>query len=97
MGTNAQVGEFRSGSLAPCFATPTPYASNEAVTYLVLPAVTIPREHVLLVDAARIPEIVGPMWVAIGKGIQYYLPVGFPEDAIVVPGAPGAHWEVEVS
>jgi len=95
--TPAQLGQFRHGSSAECYATPTAYTPEEAVKYLLLPAAGVPREHALLLDASRIRSNQGPMWVALARGIQYILPAGFPEEAIVVPGAPTGRWEVSVA
>ena len=94
--TAVQFGQFRNGSDAEAYVTPTPYTSDEAGTWLVLPIPWIRREHVLVLDPARIPRIQGPMLVAGARGVQYILPEGFPAEAIVVPGAPGVHWEIEV-
>jgi hypothetical protein len=93
----AQVGTFRAGTEDECYATPTPYSSEEAARYLLLPRADIPRRQVLLLDPARIPWIQGPIWVALARGIQYILPNGFPGAAVVVPGAPGVQWEIPVT
>lgn len=95
--TPAQIGTFANGSTEPCYVTPTPYAPDEAARWLVLPSPQIVRRHVLILDPARIDLIQGPQWVAMGRGIQYILPRGFRADAITVPGAPGAHWEIEIN
>jgi hypothetical protein len=91
-----QVGGFRTGSDLETYATPTPYTPEETLAWLVLPAASAPRPYALILDPALIPTIQGPLLVAGGRGIQYILPDGFPEEAIVVPGAPGVHWEVVV-
>jgi len=95
--TDAQLGTFRLGSPDACYATPTPYTPEEASRWLVLPAPQILRRHVLLLDPRRIGTIQGPQWVAMGRGIQYILPNGFPPEAIVVPGAAGSQWEVAIT
>src|SRR5262245_37225291 len=92
-----QLGQFRHGSRAECYATPTAYTPDEVVKYVLLPGAGIPREHVLLLDPSRIRWIQGPMWVALARGVQYTLPDGFPEEAIVVPGAPTTRWELPVA
>lgn len=92
----SQVGRFRDGSGTACYATPTAYSPEETIPWLVLPPAAAPRTHALILDPARIPFIQGPLWVAAGRGIQYILPYGFPREAIVVPGAPGMQWEVQV-
>jgi hypothetical protein len=87
---------FQNGTDLPTYVTPTPYAPEETISWLFLPSARVPRTHVLLLDPAKIPLIQGPMWVAAGAGIQYVLPQGFPAQAIIVPGARGARWELEV-
>src|SRR5438552_3379730 len=77
-----QVGHFDAGTSRACYATPTPYAADEAARYLLLPFPQIPREHAYVLDPARVSSIQGPLWVAAGRGIQYYLPEGFPTEAI---------------
>ncbi len=90
-----QVGRFASGSDIQHYVTPTPYAPEETISYLALPVPRQPRTHVLVLDPARIEYICGPQRIAGAPGIQYILPVGFSQDAIVGAGA-GAHWELEV-
>lgn len=81
-------GMFRSGSVDATFVTPTAYAVEDLASWLLLPGAHQRRTHVLVLDPAQIPQVQGPFWVALGRGIQYILPFGFPESAIVVPGAP---------
>jgi len=88
---------FNKGSDAETYVTPTPYTPEEAVRYLVLPGKPTPRRSALLLNPELIDEIIGPMWVATGRGIQYILPKGFPEEAIIVPGAPTGHWAIPVT
>jgi hypothetical protein len=95
--TRRQVGAFTGGSTRETYVTPTPYDPREAVRWLLLPEPRVPRTHLLFLDPAQIPLVIGPMWVAWGRGIQYILPAGFPETAIIVPGAPRGRWEVEVT
>jgi hypothetical protein len=95
--TPAQVGLFVHGSSARCWVSPTAYAPEDAVIYLALTQPNIPRDHALLLDPMRIPVILGPQWALSPGGIQYVLPEGFPEDAIVVPGAPTGSWEIRVA
>jgi hypothetical protein len=92
----AQLGHFDRGSNFPCYTTPTPYTPEEAVAYLLMPQADVPRTYAYLLDPRRIPAIQGPLWVAAARGIQYILPEGFPEDAIVVPGAPTGRWAIPV-
>lgn len=94
--TTLQVGAFTNGSAGRTYVSPTPYSEEEAVGWLLLPAPLEPRTHLLLLKPEKIPWIIGPLWVAQGWSIQYILPDGFAADEIVVPGAPGANWELEV-
>lgn len=91
-----QVGRFRQGSSDLTYTTPTPYSPEEASSWLVLPAPTLLRTHALILEPTLIPWIQGPQWVAMGSGIQYLLPQGFPAAAIIVPGAHDAQWEIVV-
>jgi hypothetical protein len=91
-----QVGRFRTGSDLETYATPTPYTPEETLSWLVLPGASSPRPYALILEPSLIPMIQGPMMVAGGQGIQYILPEGFPAGAVVVPGAPGMHWEIVV-
>lgn len=86
-----QVGKFLGGSQAQHYVTPTPYSPDETTYFLALPRPTGRRRYVLLLDPARIPQVWGPRWVRLAAGIEYYLPQGFPPNAIVGPG-----WEIEV-
>lgn len=78
------------------YVTPTLYSEHEAVDYLVLPPPFEARPFVVLLDPALIPWIKGPLEAAYGGGIQYILPDGYTIDAVIVPGAPGAHWLLPV-
>lgn len=86
-----QVGTFMNGTTSPQFVTPTPYASNDLVSWLALPAPLEPRPFALLLDPSRLGLIQGPRWVRLGRGIEYLLPQGFPKEALVFA------WEVEVA
>ncbi len=87
----SQVGEFVGGSRAKHNVTPTPLAPDELASFLALPRPGELRTHVIALRPAAIPEIRGPRWVRLGKGIEYVLPHGFPKDALVV------EWEIEVT
>ncbi len=93
----SQVGEFSNGSARETYVTPTAFAPEETLIWLNLPLPTAPRTHALLLRPEKIDEIIGPLYVGFSSGVQYILPSGFPKDAIVVPGAPGAGWEIVVS
>lgn len=87
-----QVGQFTLGSNHRQYVAPTPYSPEETISWLALPAPRQPRTYALLLDPAGMPntEILGPRWVRLGKGIEYILPNGFPQGAIM------GHWEIQV-
>ena len=87
----AQVGTLTGGSPTPQWVTPTPYSSDEAVPWLMLPDPLVPRTHLLFLQPAQINVIRGPRWVHLGSGIEYLLPFGFPPSAIGPPA-----WETVV-
>ncbi len=91
-----QVGTYTVGSGATHYVTPTPYAPEETVPFLALPRPTVPRPYALVLDPRQVDYIWGPQWVRGAPGIQYVLLQGFPARAIVVPGTPGAAWEIQV-
>ena len=91
-----QLGRYVNGSGAQHYVTPTPYAPEETVPWLGLPAASEPRTHVMLLDPRYIPALLGPRWIRFGMGIEYLLPDGFPGEAVVGPGRPGAQWELVV-
>jgi len=95
--TDLQYGRFTGGDTGRHYTTPTPYPMNELNRWLALRDPREKRPWLLLLDPRKVLEIRGPQWVAGPGGIQYILPNGFPEDAIVVPGAPRAHWELELA
>ncbi|MFJ1709572.1 hypothetical protein [Kitasatospora sp. NPDC088346] len=86
-----QIGAFKDGSIQKHFTTPTPYPPDEIVDILHLPAVHRPRLWALVLDPREIPNIYGPRLVRWGHAIEYLLPDGFPEEALV------SRWEVQVS
>jgi hypothetical protein len=86
-----QVGQYAAGSGDQHWVTPTPYAPEETVSWLALPAPRDPRTYVMVLHPAQIPVICGPRWVRFGGGIEYYLPNGFP------PAALAFSWELEVT
>ncbi len=90
------LGRLNEGSSYESWAAITPYCSEDIAGWLQLPFKRDPRRHVLLIDPARVPLVAGSYWMAGGCGIQYYLPAGFPGEAVVVPGAPTGRWEVGV-
>lgn len=66
------------------YVTPTPFSPEETVPWLALPAPDQPRPYVLLLKPERITtRILGPRWVRMGGGIEYILPDGFNQSAIV--------------
>lgn len=86
-----QVGDYRNGSTDRHYVTPTPYPSDESISWLYLPRPMLIRTHALLVNPERVNVILGPRWIRIGKGIEYILPEGFPQDAIVMG------WEIQIT
>jgi hypothetical protein len=83
----SQLDAFLGGSTDRAhWVTPTPIAPEAAVPWLALVAPRVPRMHVLLLDAARVDIVRGPAWIRLGQGIEYYLPTGFPQTAIVDVG-----------
>jgi hypothetical protein len=86
-----QLGQFQNGSSRNHHVTPTPYSPEDTISWLALPRPTEPRTHVMLLDPARISVILGPRWVRLGKGIEYVLPDGFSQGAIVF------RWELPVT
>lgn len=85
-----QVGHYTAGSSDPHWVTPTPYAPEETLSWLALPAPRDPRPYVMLLKPGEIAEVWGPRWVRFGGGIEYYLPRGFPPEAVAFS------WELEV-
>jgi hypothetical protein len=86
-----QVGVFLGGHAGQHFATPTPYSPEETINRLALPNPLEPRLYVLMLDPSKIIDIRGPRYVRMAAGIEYFLPSGFPKNAIVDPG-----WEIQV-
>lgn len=80
-----------AGRTAPTFVCPTPYASTDQVEYLALPRPDLTREFVILIDAAKVTKVIGPRWCDLGSGIEYVLPDGYPEQAMMAPG-----WAVKI-
>jgi len=88
-----QVGRLTGGSDRPQWVTLTPYAPDDLISWLALPAPLDPPSHCLLLDAAQLDPrpILGPRWVRLGGGIEFLLPGGFPPQAVVPLG-----WEIEI-
>jgi hypothetical protein len=86
-----QLGDFAGGSMDKHFVTPTPVSARDAGSFLALPSVAERRRYVMLIDPAAIAEIQGPRWVRGGSGIEYLLPNGFPQAALLLG------WEIEVT
>jgi hypothetical protein len=68
------------------WVTPTAISPSDVISWLALFAPNLPRRHALLLDPAKIPTIRGPAWIRLGSGLEYYLPSGFPKDAILDVG-----------
>ncbi len=94
-----QVGTYRHGSDEPAYFTVTPLGP-ETPKYLAPPASQWTRTHVLLLDPKLLPpswDVRGPRWIAMGGGLEYFLPQGFPTEALVNIGAePGTAWELKI-
>ena len=86
-----QIGVFHGGSNKLHYVTPTAISPSNTVAVLALPAVSSARDYVMLLDPAKIVTILGPRWVRAGQGIEYLLPAGFPQSAMVLP------WEVQIT
>jgi hypothetical protein len=95
-----QLGTLLNGTSNRQYVTPTPYAPEETVSWLALPAPDQPRPYVLVLDPKKLTDVYGPRWVQMGGGIEYILDKGFLADAIVSispdPSTPPAKWELEV-
>jgi len=85
-----QLGLFTDGSEAPHWATPTPLAIDDVIPWLDLPAPGHQRAHVMLLNPAKIEALQGPKWIRFGSGIEYFLPRGFSQEAILQA------WEIEL-
>lgn len=87
----AQLKAFQMGGTGIHWVTPTAYQPEETISWLALPALSEPRRHALVLDPRKIAVIRGPRWVRLGAGIEYILPNGFPQQALVLP------WPIEVT
>jgi hypothetical protein len=85
-----QVGRFAAGSNDKHWVTPTPYSPEETVGWLALKDPMTPRPYAMLLDPSRIDEVWGPRRVLGGQGIEYLLPGGFSQAAVILG------WEMEV-
>ncbi len=81
--TPTTPGPLQGGHLR---VTPTALAPTELVRWLALFEPKTLREHALILDPSKIELIRGPAWIRLGQGIEYYLPSGFPKEAIVDVG-----------
>jgi hypothetical protein len=86
----SQLGAFDSGSVGrQHWVTPTPYSPQDASVWLALWNGWVLRRFVMLLDPGFIPHIKGPRWIRFGHGIEYLLPNGFPQVALMpVPVLP---------
>lgn len=84
---DAQLTEFLHGSEdRDHWVTPTPISPDNAVAWLALFAPMLVRQHALVLNPEEIDVIRGPAWIRAGQGIEYYLPSGFPQSAVVDVG-----------
>lgn len=65
------------------WVTPTPISPKDVAHWLALPDPQYLRKHAILLDLNHITKVCGPAWIKLGEGIEYYLPDGFPSQAIV--------------
>jgi hypothetical protein len=80
----SQLGQFSTGSQGrKHWVTPTPYAPANANTWLALWQPQLLRQYVMLLDPNPIDLICGPRWIRFGHGIEYVLPQGFPQAALM--------------
>lgn len=85
--TKSQLTTFLDGSTSRGhWVTPTAISPTDVVDWLALFAPSEPRHHALLLDPALVPVVRGPSWVRLGSGIEYYLPGGFPKEAVLDVG-----------
>lgn len=85
-----QLGTYRTGSTDKHWVTPTPLSPDDVIWWLNLPVPELERTHVMMLDLQEIAEVAGPRHIRLGQGIEYILPVGFPESAVV------QGWELEL-
>lgn len=81
--------EDRDGT--PTFVSPTPYAPSDLIAYLALPAPHLRRDFVILIDPELVEQVQGPRWCELGSGIEYVLPNGYQQRAVLKPG-----WAVQL-
>jgi len=90
----SQLDEIEAGEFdwdRPHFVTPTALPPNEAPALLRLPKAREPATHALVLDPARVLNIQGPRYVALGRmTIEYVLPNGIPRSSLVLA------WPIEV-
>lgn len=84
--TSSQISEFTDGSARGHWVTPTALSPDYVVPWLALYAPKLPRAHVLILDLNEIELVRGPAWIRLGQGIEYFLPEGFPQSAVVDVG-----------
>jgi len=83
----SQVTEFNDGSPGRGhWVTPTAISPKDVVFWLALWSPRLKRQHALLLDPTKIDLVRGPAWIRFGQGIEYFLPNGFPKDAVVDVG-----------
>jgi hypothetical protein len=68
---------------SPRWVTPTPYSAEDAVRYLALPFGERQREYYWLINPRYLRNVKGPRSIDGGFGIEYLIPEGVPEGALV--------------
>ena len=84
------AGRYLYGDSNRHCATPTAYSSDDVVGFLNLPDPITRRTHFLLLNPAKVIELLGPRYILWGSGIEYVLPEGFPKEALLNP------WGIEI-
>lgn len=85
------------GSSDPTFVSPTPFTPTEAAIWFSLPGAE-PRSWYVLLDLRLIDWVQGPRYEQFGGGLEYLLPNGYPEAAVVaIASRPGTRWALRIT
>ena len=77
----------RSHFDGPAYVTPTPYSTDDVISWLALPPHLPAPNYAVLIDP-RAVDALGPRWVRLGNGIEYVLPNGYDLHDVVYPRWP---------
>lgn len=95
--TGSKLKSAPVGTTEPTFVSPTPFTPTEAAIWLALPGTEL-RNWYILLDARRLGLVSGPRYAQFGGGLEYLLPDGYPEDAVVAVGTrPATRWALRVT